>query len=145
MVATLSSFVAAHTALVLAFVAVTGALIYTELARLTRGYRAISPAQVTDLINRENALVVDIRALADFEKGHIVGARHMVLSQFDPENKALAKVKDLPVVLVCRTGITVAGAAKRLVKAGFSRVHVLDGGIAAWQQADLPLARGKDR
>ncbi|MDX2300830.1 MAG: rhodanese-like domain-containing protein, partial [Xanthomonadaceae bacterium] len=88
MVATLSSFVAAHTALVLAFVAVTGALIYTELARLTRGYRAISPAQVTDLINRENALVVDIRALADFEKGHIVGARHMVLSQFDPENKA---------------------------------------------------------
>ncbi|MDX2300873.1 MAG: rhodanese-like domain-containing protein, partial [Xanthomonadaceae bacterium] len=103
------------------------------------------PAQVTDLINRENALVVDIRALADFEKGHIVGARHMVLSQFDPENKALAKVKDLPVVLVCRTGITVAGAAKRLVKAGFSRVHVLDGGIAAWQQADLPLARGKDR
>lgn len=145
MVATLSSFAAAHTALVLAFVAVTGALIYTELARLTRGYRAISPAQVTDLINRENALVVDIRALADFEKGHIVGARHMVLSQFDPENKALAKVKDLPVVLVCRTGITVAGAAKRLVKAGFSRVHVLDGGIAAWQQADLPLARGKDR
>lgn len=145
MVATLSSFAAAHTALVLAFVAVTGALIYTELARLTRGYRAIGPAQVTDLINRENALVVDIRALADFEKGHIVGARHMVLSQFDPENKALAKVKDLPVVLVCRTGITVAGAAKRLVKAGFSRVHVLDGGIAAWQQADLPLARGKDR
>jgi len=145
MSATLASFIATHTALVLAFVAVTGALIYTELARFTRGYRAVSPAQVTDLINRENALVVDIRALADFEKGHIVGSRHMVLSQFDPENKVLAKVKELPVVLVCRTGMTVTGAAKRLVKAGFGRVHVLEGGIAAWQQADLPLTRGKER
>lgn len=145
MPSTLSAFLTAHGALVLAFIAVTGALIYTELARFTRGYRAVSPTQLTALINRENALVVDIRALADFEKGHIVGSRHMVLSQFDPENKTLAKVKDLPVVLVCRTGVTVSGAAKRLLKAGFSRVHVLEGGIAAWQQADLPLARGKDR
>lgn len=142
---TLASFVSSHLALVLAFVGVTGGLIFTELSRLTRGYRAIGPAQLTELINRENALVVDIRALADYEKGHIVGAKHMVLSQFDPENKVLAKVKDLPVVLVCRTGVTVSGAAKRLIKAGFSRVHVLEGGIAAWQQADLPLARGKDR
>lgn len=145
MPSTFSAFLTAHGALVLAFIAVTGALIYTELARFTRGYRAVSPTQLTALINRENALVVDIRALADFEKGHIVGSRHMVLSQFDPENKTLAKVKDLPVVLVCRTGVTVSGAAKRLLKAGFSRVHVLEGGIAAWQQADLPLARGKDR
>ncbi len=145
MPSTLSSFLTDHIALVLAFGAVSGALIYTELARLTRGYRGVSPAQLTELINRENALVVDIRAIADFEKGHIVGSRHMVLSQFDPENKTLAKVKDLPVVLVCRTGVTVSGAAKRLLKAGFSRVHVLEGGIAAWQQADLPLARGKDR
>lgn len=139
----LSEFVTEHAALAFAFAGVTVALVYTELSRLTRGYKAISPAQLTQLINQENALVIDIRASAEFEKGHITGARNMTPSQFDPENKVLAKVRDLPVVLVCRTGITVSAPAKRLVKAGFSRVHVLEGGIAAWQQAELPLARGK--
>jgi rhodanese-related sulfurtransferase len=55
----------------------------------------------------------------------------------------LAKVKDLPVVLACRNGVGSADAAKRLVKAGFKQVFWLDGGVAAWQQADLPLVKGK--
>jgi rhodanese-related sulfurtransferase len=53
-------------------------------------------------------------------------------------------VKDMPVAVVCRTGMTAGSAAKRLVKAGFSKVYWLDGGIAAWQQAELPLAKGKE-
>jgi rhodanese-related sulfurtransferase len=47
------------------------------------------------------------------------------------------------VVLVDRTGMTTAPLATRLKKAGFERVHVLEGGIAAWQQADLPLVKGR--
>ena len=46
-------------------------------------------------------------------------------------------------VLVCRTGQTAGAAAKRLKKAGFEKVYVLDGGVAAWQQADLPLVKGR--
>jgi rhodanese-related sulfurtransferase len=65
------------------------------------------------------------------------------MSQFDPENKKLAAAKALPVVLVCKTGFTAGDAAKRLKKAGFERVFVLDGGIGGWQQADLPLAKGR--
>ena len=71
------------------------------------------------------------------------GSRNVAPSQFDPESKQLASAKALPIVLVCQSGITVAGAAKRLKSAGFERVHVLEGGIAAWQQAELPLVRGK--
>ena len=127
----------------LGLVGVTIALIGNELSRFTRGYRAIGPARLTDLINRENVLVVDVSAIADFEKGHVVGSRNVVLSQFDPENKDLAKVRELPVALVCRNGTASAGAAQRLVKAGFKNVYWLDGGIAAWQSAELPLARGK--
>jgi len=47
------------------------------------------------------------------------------------------------VVLVCKAGQASGDAAKRLRKAGFERVYVLDGGIAAWQQADLPLVKGR--
>jgi len=139
----LPEFISAHPILSLGFVAITFALIANELSRFTRGYRALTPALLTQLINRENALVVDVSPLNDFEKGHIVGSRNVVMSQFDPENKTLAKAQELPIALVCRNGMVSAQAAKRLVKAGFKRVHWLDGGIGAWQAADLPLARGR--
>ena len=139
----LPEFISAHPILSLGLVAVTFALIANELSRFTRGYRALTPALLTHLINRENALVVDVSPLNDFEKGHIVGSKNVVMSQFDPENKLLAKAQELPIAVVCRNGMVSGQAAKRLVKAGFKRVHWLDGGIGAWQAADLPLARGR--
>jgi rhodanese-related sulfurtransferase len=141
--ADLQVFFGNHALPCLAFLGVTIALVGNELSRFTRGYRAVSPAQLTALINRENALVVDLSAPADYEKGHVIGSRSVAISQFDPENKQLAKARELPVALVCRNGMTSATAAKRLSKAGFTQVYWLDGGIAAWQQADLPLARGR--
>lgn len=140
----LQTFFGNHVMLCLGIVGVTIALIANELSRFTRGYRAIGPAQLTNLINRENALIVDVSAPLDFEKGHVIGSRSVAMSQFDPENKQLAKVRELPVALVCRNGTTSALAAKRLVKAGFKQVFWLDGGVAAWQSADLPMAKGKN-
>ena len=95
------------------------------------------------MINRDDALVVDLRPAADFEKGHIAGAKNVQMAQFDPENKHLAPAKALPVVLVCKSGETASGAAKRLRKAGFANVNVLEGGVQAWQGADLPLVKGR--
>lgn len=139
----LPGFIQQHLLLSLGLVGITGALIVNELTRFTRGYKALTPALLTHLINRENALVVDVSPINDFEKGHVVGSRNVVMSQFDPENKQLAKARELPVALVCRSGTVSAQAAKRLVKAGFKKVYWLDGGIGAWKSADLPLARGR--
>ena len=139
----LLAFAERHPMLSLAFVGLTIALIYTEIARLFRGYKALRPAELTALINRDDALVVDLSASNDFEKGHIAGSKSVQPSQFDPESKLLAPVKERPVVVVCRTGQASADAAKRLKKAGFTQVFWLDGGIAAWQQADLPLVKGR--
>ncbi|MGO4221649.1 rhodanese-like domain-containing protein [Lysobacter sp. TAF61] len=139
----LLAFAERHTTLSLALAGLTIAIIYTEVARLFRGYKALRPAELTGLINRENALVIDLSASNDFEKGHIAGSKSVQPSQFDPENKLLANARDLPVVVVCRTGQGSGDAAKRLKKAGFTKVFWLDGGIAAWQQADLPLVKGR--
>ncbi|HMB42488.1 MAG TPA: rhodanese-like domain-containing protein [Luteimonas sp.] len=139
----LLAFAGAHPYLSLALAALTLALVFTEIAGLFRGFKGLAPAQVTALINRDNALVVDLRPQADFEKGHIPGSKNVQMSQFDPENKQLIAARALPVVLVCKTGQSAASAAGRLHKAGFERVHVLDGGIGAWQQADLPLVKGR--
>ena len=130
--------------LALGLLAITAALIYTEVARLFRGFKALRPAELVALVNRDNALVVDLSASNDFEKGHIAGSKSVQPSQFDPENKLLSAAKSLPVVVVCRTGQASEDAAKRLKKAGFEQVHWLDGGIAAWQQAELPLVKGRN-
>ena len=143
MTPTLQSFIAQHPVLVALFAGLLLALVANELNLLTRRYRALSPAALTQLINRENALLVDVSAHADYEAGHIVGSRHVALSQFDPEQKDLAKVRDLPVAVVDKTGQGSADACKRLVKAGFKKVYWLDGGLAAWRTADLPLVKGK--
>ena len=141
--AELMAFAGRHPLLSLALGGITLALIVNEIAGRLSGVRRLGPAQLTALINRDNALVVDLRPAADFEKGHIAGAKNVQMSQFDPENKQLAPAKALPVVLVCKVGQTADGAAKRLRKAGFSNVSVLEGGVQAWQGADLPLVKGR--
>ena len=139
----LLAFAGRNQMLSMGLVALTVALIANEIAGLFRGYKGLQPAGLTALVNREDALVVDLRPAADFEKGHIPGSKNVQPSQFDPEHKQLAAAKGLPVVVVCKTGQASGPAAKRLRKAGFERVFVLDGGIGAWQGADLPLAKGR--
>jgi rhodanese-related sulfurtransferase len=139
----LLEFVGLHPLAFAALAALTVMLAWNEIARRFTGYRQLTPATLTALINREDALVVDVSAASDFDKGRIAGSKNLPLAQFDPEHKLLGKAKDKPVAVVCRTGAGSADAAKRLLKAGYTQVHWLEGGLAAWQQADLPLVRGK--
>lgn len=139
----LVAFAGEQAMLSLALLGLTLALIYTEASRLFSGFKSVNPAGLTALVNRQDALLIDVSPLGDFEKGHIAGARNVLASQFDPESKLLAKARELPVAVTCRTGAASADAAKRLVKAGFKNVYWLDGGVAAWQQASLPLIKGR--
>lgn len=128
----------------LALAGLTAAIIYTEIARLFRGFKAVKPAEVTRLINAGNAVVVDLSAPADFEKGHIAGSRNVQAKQFGPTHKLVANAKQQPVVLVDRTSLASASAAKVLKKAGFEQIYVLDGGLPSWSAADLPLVKGRN-
>jgi rhodanese-related sulfurtransferase len=139
----LAAFAAEHNVMVPALAVLTVAILYTEFSRLTSGFKAVDPAGLTALINRQDALLVDVSGTAEFEKGHIAGAKNVQMSQFDADNKILAKVRELPVAVVCRSGTTSADAARKLAKAGFKQVFWLDGGLAAWQQANLPLVKGR--
>ena len=143
--AELAEFAGRNPVLSLALAGITVALIWNEIAGRTGGFRRIGPAQLTGLINRDDALVVDLRPAAEFEKGHIAGSKNVQMAQFDPENKHLAPAKALPVVLVCKLGQTATDAAKRLRKAGFTNVSILEGGVQAWQGADMPVVKGKSR
>ncbi|SFN29880.1 rhodanese-like domain-containing protein [Dokdonella immobilis] len=139
----LPEFIGNHPFLSFGFIGVLVALVALEFGRLTRGYTALTPAGLTQLINRNNALLIDVSSIQDFEQGHIPGARHVAMSQFDPENKDLAKARELPVAVYCKSGQTSGLAAKRLKKAGFTQVYTLEGGLRSWSEAQLPLAKGR--
>ena len=141
----LPDFLHNHLALVALFLAVLIALVVTQVMMALRKYKALTPASLTLLINREGPLMIDLSAYADYEKAHVPGSRHVAMSQFDPEHKDIAKAKDVPVVLIDKDGRGASEkAAQRLVKAGFARVFTLGGGVMSWQQAQLPVAKGKN-
>lgn len=139
----LLAFAGRNPMLSLALVGLTVAIIATEIARLFRGYKSLKPSELTHMINAGGTTVIDLSAAADFEKGHIAGSRNVQPAQLTPSHKLLASAKQTPVVLVCRTGNASATAAKALKKAGFEQVFVLDGGLPAWQAADLLLVKGR--
>jgi rhodanese-related sulfurtransferase len=140
----LPEFIGNHTALAALFVILLVALVATQIMELFSKTKELTPAGLTGLINRDNPLLIDLSSLADFEKMHVPGARHVAMSQFDPEKKELAKAKDLPVVVMDKDGHgNSAKAAQRLVKAGFAKVHTLAGGTLAWREAQLPVAKGR--
>ena len=139
----LPEFIGNHAALAALFAILLVALIVTQILELFSKTKELTPAGLTLLINRETPLLIDLSSIADFEKMHVPGAKHVVMSQFDPENKDLAKAKELPVVVMDKDGRgNSIKAAQRLVKAGFVKVHTLGGGVLAWHGAQLPVAKG---
>ena len=139
----LPEFISNHFILTSLFLLVLFLIISHEVQHFSRKYKSIQPAELTRLVNRENALLVDVSTQGEFEAGHIAGSRHVAMTQFDPDNKDLAKVRELPVILVCKSGQNSAKACERLTKAGFGKVYWLDGGLSTWASADLPLMKGK--
>jgi rhodanese-related sulfurtransferase len=100
-------------------------------------------AAAVQLINRQDAAVIDVREPQEFRGGHIPNARNIPLGQVAGKVKDLEKLKDKPVLLSCQTGDRSAQAANTLRQAGFAQVYNLAGGMNAWQQASMPVEKEK--
>jgi len=133
-------FILKNWALVLVAFASGGMLVW-PLVRKGTGGPSVSTLQATQLMNREDALVIDLRPAAEFAKGHILGAKNLPLAE--PEKRAgeLDKHKAKPVILHCADGNRAGDGASLLRKLGFTSVVNLSGGYAAWQQAGLPVEK----
>ena len=119
---------------------VSGGMLLWPLVRRTTGGPWVNTAQATHLINREDALVVDVREPGEYGAGHILGARNVPVARLG-ESGDLGKRKERPLILYCDSGDRSGKAAAALKKQGFTRVVNLSGGIGAWQQAGLPVER----
>jgi len=120
---------------------VSGAMLLWPLVRRTTGGPWVNPAQATHLINREDAVIIDVREPAEFAAGHVLGAKNVPLARLDAPTPDLLKRKERPVIVYCDGGERAGKAAAALKKHGFTRVTNLSGGIKAWQDAGLPLEK----
>ena len=130
-----------HPQLILGFLALAGGLIWTLLAGRSPGVVRVNPNDATRLINSEDAVVLDVRADAEYRNGHIINAINVPRAQLDTQLDSLDKYKSRPIITVCRNGQDSARVGVTLKQKGFDQVHTLTGGLQTWETANLPLAK----
>jgi rhodanese-related sulfurtransferase len=116
-------------------------LLWPLVMRPFRAGREVSVVETVQLINRKDALVIDVRDTGEYEAGHIAGARHVPEKQLAERLKELEKFKNRPLIVVCRNGMRSAAAVPVLRAGGFNEAVNLHGGLSAWEQAGMPLEK----
>jgi rhodanese-related sulfurtransferase len=135
-------FIMNNLALVGLFVASGLMLLWPEISRLIGASNELGTLEVTQLLNQgANTLVLDIREGAEYTSGHVPRARHIPLGELSKRVDEIVKFKDKPVIVTCKNGSRAGAATRLLRKAGFTSVYQLKGGVAAWQQASLPVEK----
>lgn len=92
---------------------------------------------------QENALWLDVRTPAEFSATHIEGSLLHPLHRLDAALVQGKIAEGGSCIIICRSGNRAGQAAEKLAAAGVRNLHVLEGGIEAWEQARLPVNRGK--
>jgi rhodanese-related sulfurtransferase len=127
--------------LLIAVAFVSGAMLIWPFVRRGAGGPWVSTVEATQLINRQDALVLDVRSAEEYAKGHILGAKNLPLADLERRAAELDKHKAKPVIVHCENGNRSTSALSLLRKQGFARAVNLAGGYAAWQQAGLPVEK----
>lgn len=102
--------------------------------------KTVSIGEATQLINKEDAIVLDIRESKEYGEGHIANALNIPYSKLATRLDELNKSKEKPIVLVCKSGQTVGMAGKMLKEKGFNAVR-LQGGMMEWRNQSLPVVK----
>ncbi|MCP5078600.1 MAG: rhodanese-like domain-containing protein [Psychromonas sp.] len=125
-----------------AWVGIAAMLIHSLIKDKISGVKTITTQEATLLINKQDAIIVDVRSEDEFKKGHIVNAKNITLSQIEKGNfSAIEKNKQSPIIVVCESGTRSTSAAAKLVKAEFTQVTNLFSGMSGWTSANLPTTK----
>lgn len=138
MVEQLFEFIGNHFILVSIFVFLLVAFFINEGKQ---GGAAITPSNLVNLVNREGAVILDVRDKKEFGAGHIAGAVNMPFSTLDSRMGELEPYKDKPIVLVCKMGQHAGSMGRKLKAEGYENVRRLSGGMAEWSASGMPVVK----
>ena len=116
-------------------------LIIEETRTSIHGITKVSANKVIEIMNRENAVVIDVREPTRFDAGHIINSINVPFGEIASNISKLAKYQAQPIIVVCDIGQSSIKAGVMLKKNDFTHVFSLTGGIAEWQKAGLPLIK----
>ena len=133
------SFIVQNWYLILLAVVSGGLLLVPALKGATGG--SLQPNDAVAKINREKAVVIDVREPEEYVKGHLTNAKNIPLSQLDERLPQVIKNKALPVIMVCEKGARAARAQQQAKKLGYDKAEALAGGMKAWREAGLPVTK----
>ncbi|NQZ31686.1 MAG: rhodanese-like domain-containing protein [Oceanospirillaceae bacterium] len=134
----LIEFVTNNYLLVLAFILALGMLLFSESKKAGA---SVTTTEAVQLINKQDAVLLDIRTKKEWENGFITNSIHIPLVDLDKRIGELEKHKSKDVIVVCNMGQTAGSASKKLMAAGFEKVVRLKGGIVEWKAQSLPLIK----
>ncbi|MDR2030946.1 MAG: rhodanese-like domain-containing protein [Azoarcus sp.] len=126
-----------------ALAVVSGAWLLIETLRQHGDKSLLTPLEAILLINREDAVIVDVRDQGEFEQGHLPNARHLPLADLERRGAELNKLRARPILVYCGNGSRTATAIATLKKSGFEKLFSLRGGLFEWEKAGQPLTRKK--
>ncbi len=106
------------------------------------GVRELGAFEATALINRRNAVLIDVREAKEYGEARIPNAVHVPGSELANRAQELKKHAARPVIAYCDRGVRSRAAAGTLAKLGFGEVYTLRGGLRAWSEAGLPVEKG---
>ena len=136
-------FLVAHWEYSLLFVAAFIWVILSELNDQKAKRWGLEPSQAVDLINKQSAVVFDLRDAATFAQGHIVGSKRVDFKLTD-DPATLLKIKlQTTCLFVCAGGQTSGKIVNALRAKGYASAYTLNGGMTNWQKENLPTVAGK--
>lgn len=138
----LGQFIINHWGLWLALILIFLIIFINELYTQKNQAKSVSNSDAIQMINDEDAAIFDLRDAEAFRAGHVAQAIRVASDDFS--KKSMEKYKTKPLILICARGIQSATLATQLRAQGFMQAMSLSGGIAAWQEANLPLVKGKN-
>ena len=119
-----------------------GMLVWPLFGRLAGGGAPqVGAFEAVQLINRRDAIVIDVREKTDFTAGHVPNSRHLPLAELAGRLGELEKFKARPLVINCAPGTAATKACGTLKQAGFKEVFALRGGMSGWVEASLPVEK----
>ena len=134
-------FIGNHLFLFTLFLALLGLLLWNLFGAVMTGVTLVEPAEATRMINREGAVVLDVRPAAEYQQGHVLNAMNIPEAELPERQKELEKHRDKPVIACCESGVASARAVSRLKAGGFEKSFCMRGGLTAWRSAGLPTTR----
>ena len=139
---TVETFIQQNMIMLVIFASLLVALVVTEFTHFSKKYSEITPEEAVTLINREDAMLLDMREESELADDGIIGnAMPMAVSGLKDALGKIVNAKERPVIAYCASGLRAANGCAVLCQNGFSRVYNLKGGIAAWKESNLPVNR----